>query len=138
VKFRLVNSSEASDFNLLDHHRGSGRQILSFQKIFELLPHFRIIEGILIKVFKSTKYQLKTSSSLKSVLSFSVAEGRIWMRKFQVISPLFTKITQEKDISLIEVGPRLSFDPVKILTESFCGETVYENPLFFHTPQALT
>jgi len=61
VKFRLVNSNEASDFNPLDHHRGSGRQILSFQKTFELLPHFRIIEGILIKVFKSTKYQLKTN-----------------------------------------------------------------------------
>lgn len=62
------------------------------------------------------------------MISFSVADGRVWMRNYQVMIPLDKKRPTEEEMSLVEVGPRACLNPVKIFAGSFGGATVYENP----------
>ena len=77
---------------------------------------------------RCTQGHKKSKPFFDHVISFSVADGRIWMRNYQVVVPLDRKQAKEEDMSLVEVGPRACLNPVRIFAGSFSGATLYENP----------
>ncbi|KAG5462900.1 MAG: Allantoicase repeat-domain-containing protein, partial [Olpidium bornovanus] len=76
------------------------------------------------------------------VISFTVADGRVWIRNFQIAKnppPSTTASCQapdkeenraedDDDVTLVEIGPRLVLNPIRIFAGSFGGGTVYANP----------
>jgi len=86
------------------------------------------------------------------VMSFSILDGKIWVRNFQVRLPVFVvaqpdqgaPLSQivEKDpaidtskgkkdsdpTSLVEIGPRFVLTPIRIFEGAFSGTTVFSNP----------
>ncbi len=48
----------------------------------------------------------------------------------QVVVPLEKKKPDAESVSLVEVGPRFTLNPVKIFDGSFGGATIYDNPQY--------
>jgi ribosome biogenesis protein BRX1 len=66
-------------------------------------------------------------------LSFTLADGRIWFRHYQMIEKKKNETNEShsnEELSLVEIGPRFVMNLVRILDGSFSGSTLYENPTF--------
>jgi ribosome biogenesis protein BRX1 len=120
------------------------RPILSFDKAFEDQPHLRLIKQVLMHQFGVPKGARKSKPFTDHVVGFTVADGRIWFRCYQVSETVQSKAEKEKEttealpseveygqkLSLIEIGPRFVLTPIVILESSFGGPVIYENKEF--------
>jgi Brix domain len=62
---------------------------------------------------------------LDHVLSFNIADNRIWFRNYQInIEP----DGKDKKTELYEIGPRFLLNPIVILDGNLSGEVLYQNP----------
>lgn len=126
------------------------RPILSFDASFDNQAHLRVIKELLIHTFGVPKGARKTKPFVDHVMGFTVADGRIWIRCYQideteagktsavtdgeapqsVIEPAVKGKNGETSLSLIEIGPRFVMTPIVILESSFGGPVIYENKEF--------
>ncbi len=83
-------------------------------------------------------------------MGFTIADGKIWIRCFQIsetavpksekpigeltnghsVSTKLSKKPGSTNISLVEIGPRFVLTPIVILESSFGGPVIYENKEF--------
>ena len=83
-------------------------------------------------------------------MGFTIADGKIWIRCFQISETAISKTDAAKEkgvegtavtskaskkpgdtkISLVEIGPRFVLTPIVILESSFGGPVIYENKEF--------
>ncbi len=128
--------------------RGS-RPILSFDAAFDdddgRRPHLRLVRELLLHVFGVPQGARRSKPFVDRVMGFSVADGRIWVRNYQINESETATATatdrskdgdeaapggnngggldnkgragggKELDIGLVEIGPRF------VLTPSTCG-----------------
>lgn len=131
------------------------RPILSFDKSFDTEPHLQVIKQLFLQMFGVPPLQRRSKPFIDHVLSFSVADGRIFMRVYQVQETESSKRDgaegeeaaekaekarkpksrsankdREPDISLLEIGPRCVLQPIIIQEGSFGGALLYENKHF--------
>lgn len=128
--------------------RGS-RPILSFDATFDSAPHLILIKELLTHVFGVPKGARKTKPFVDHVMGFTLADGKIWIRCFEIRETAVSKAesrTQpaeemdkqivavgekgETKINLVEIGPRFLLTPIVILESSFGGPVIYENKEF--------
>merc|ERR1739842_284588 len=74
------------------------------------------------------------------VMSFYYADGKIWVRNYQIIETVATNAKEahlekklhgkENSTSLVEIGPRFVLNPIRIFRGSFGGQTLYQNGNF--------
>ena len=89
----------------------------------------------------------KSKPFIDHVMTFSIADGKIWIRNYQIneteakaqigedgeaekTSSKSRTTTKDTDINLVEIGPRLTLSPVVIQEGSFGGPIIYENKQF--------
>ena len=126
------------------------RPILSFDATFSSQSYLLVIKELLTHIFGVPQGARKTKPFIDHVMGFTVADGKIWIRCFQISETAVSKTdtTQEtsgdstavilKDskklgdtkISLVEIGPRFVLTPIVILESSFGGPVIYENKEF--------
>lgn len=128
------------------------RPILSFDKTFDTEPHLQVIKQLFLQIMGVPPLQKRSKPFIDHVLSFSVADGRIFLRVYQVQETEPTKKDsaegeeaaeeskkrkskqadkgKELDISLLEIGPRCVLQPIIIQEGSFGGALLYENKHF--------
>ena len=136
--------------------------MLSFDQSFDLegKPHLRVIRELLTQVFGVPRTSRKTKPFVDHVMGFTVVEGRIWIRNYQITEtePKSERVLQEQangvvngeheedegadvakakkskkgetHIQLVEIGPRFVLTPIVILESSFGGPVIYENKEF--------
>ena len=129
--------------------RGS-RPILSFSSEFASAPHLLLIQELLTHTFGVPKGARKSKPFIDHVLSFTLADNKIWIRCFQISEtaalqsePSSSDATQkpkpapksahrklDTKLSLVEIGPRFVLTPIVILESSFGGPVLYENKEF--------
>ena len=131
--------------------RGS-RPILSFDPSFDSQPHLQVIKELLLHVFGVPKGARKTKPFIDHVMGFTLADGKIWIRCYQIneTEPSKQKAGEEEEgedaltdakgktgkgsketkLSLVEIGPRFVMTPIVILEGSFGGPVIYENKEF--------
>lgn len=139
--------------------RGS-RPILSFSPHFSSAPHLTLIQELLTHIFSVPKGARKTKPFVDHVMGFTIADGKIWVRCFQINETAISKSDtipetdaaddesnqtgskkskkskslrlerEETKISLVEIGPRFVLTPIVILESSFGGPVIYENKEF--------
>ena len=83
-------------------------------------------------------------------MGFTIADGKIWIRCYQISETAISKTDASKEngvdaavvtskiskkpgdtkISLVEIGPRFVLTPIVILESSFSGPVIYENKEF--------
>lgn len=132
------------------------RPILSFDATFDTEPHLKLIKELLTHTFGVPKAARKSKPFIDHVMGFTVAEGRIWIRCYQIdeaevgkLKPgeqaaAATAITDGKskeskskgdknadtNLTLVEIGPRFVLTPIVIQESSFGGPIIYENKEF--------
>ena len=124
------------------------RPILSFDAAFDKQPHLRVIKELFLHIFSVPKGARKVKPFIDHVLGFTIADGKIWIRCYQINEtepgkqkPLVGEemdIDQapkkgkpgETNVSLVEIGPRFVLTPIVILESSFGGPVIYENKEF--------
>lgn len=130
------------------------RPILSFDSTFDSEPHLKVIKELLTHTFGVPKGARKSKPFVDHVMGFTVADGRIWIRCYQINEEEAGKVKpsangaagdssakstpsatvnekgKETNISLIEIGPRFVLTPIVIQESSFGGPIIYENKEF--------
>lgn len=124
------------------------RPILSFDATFESQPHLRVIKELLTHTFGVPKGARKTKPFIDHVMGFTIADGRIWIRCYQIDETegeqkmaetngeettkekKSASKTKETSVSLVEIGPRFVMTPIVIQESSFGGPIIYENKEF--------
>lgn len=134
VKFHVQNVHTMAELKLSGNHLKGSRPVLSFHKAFDTEPHLQLLKELISQLFSTPKRHHKSKPFFDHVLSFSVADGRIWMRNYQVVNPVEKK--KAETASLVEVGPRMCLNPIKIFEGSFGGKTLFENPAYI-SPNAV-
>jgi ribosome biogenesis protein BRX1 len=124
------------------------RPILSFDAAFDKAPHLQVIKELFIHTFGVPPQARKSKPFIDHVMGFTVADGKIWIRNYQVSEVEASKAKQFEDsipeetatstpgggkgtdISLVEIGPRFVLTPIVIQEGSFGGPIIYENKQF--------
>jgi ribosome biogenesis protein BRX1 len=143
---RIVHTMEELHFtgNCL---KGS-RPILSFDANFDSAPHLRLLKELFLHIFGVPKGARKAKPFIDHVMGFTLADGKIWIRNYQIAETETTNLSasqdatsstpkvrkgekgKETEISLVEIGPRFVLTPIVIQEGSFGGPIIYENKEF--------
>lgn len=133
------------------------RPILSFDAAFDADPHLKVVKELFTHIFGVPPGARKSKPFVDHVMGFTVADGKIWVRNYQVSEVEKTgvdkdgdagmedgdeadkkkkskksrsEINKDTDISLVEIGPRFVCTPIIIQEGSFGGPIIYENKQF--------
>ncbi|KAI9714815.1 MAG: Ribosome biogenesis protein brx1 [Bogoriella megaspora] len=162
IKMHLQNLHTMEELHFTGNCLKGSRPILSFDEAFndDSKPHLQVLKELLSQSFGVPKGSRKTKPFIDHVMSFTLAEGRVWIRCYQINEseqPKFqpngaytngdhassdsetnesrrtTKSSRkdnETNVSLVEIGPRLVLTPIVILESSFGGPVIFENKEF--------
>lgn len=133
------------------------RPILSFDSSFTVQPYLLVIKELLTHIFGVPQGARKTKPFVDHVMGFTIADGKVWIRCFQISesdgskgdaaiengtngagnvqTKKKSKDLEDAKISLIEIGPRFVLTPIVILEGSFGGPMIYENKEFISPNQ---
>ena len=126
------------------------RPILSFDAAFDTQPHLKVIKEMFTHTFGVPEGARKSKPFIDHVMGFTVADGKIWIRNYQINESEGSILDKEGDaegdskkasktkgknagnleISLVEIGPRFVLTPIVIQEGSFGGPIIYENKEF--------
>lgn len=103
-------------------------------------------------IFGVPKGARKVKPFVDHVMGFTLADGKVWIRNYQISESVESKLTPEEkedeekvkqakkdakkvrgvetELSLVEIGPRFVLTPIVILEGSFGGPVIYENKEF--------
>ncbi|CAH6719449.1 ribosome biogenesis protein Brx1p [[Candida] jaroonii] len=130
AKFHIQNLHTLTELNFIGNCLKGSRPILSFDKTFELTEHDKLLKEMFIHSFGVPPQARKSKPFVDHVMTFSIVDGKIWIRNFQINETLENKESDDvnvEDLSLIEIGPRLVLTLITILEGSFGGPKIYEN-----------
>ncbi|EPQ67912.1 Bgt-1338 [Blumeria graminis f. sp. tritici] len=146
VKMHAQNLHTMEELHFTGNCLKGSRPILSFDASFDSKPHLRLLKEIFLQVFGVPKGARKSKPFIDHVMSFTIADGKIWVRNYQINEVEAAKATatldeakirgthngksSDTDISLVEIGPRLVLTPIVIQEGSFGGPIIYENKEF--------
>ncbi|KAF2128482.1 brix domain-containing protein 2 [Dothidotthia symphoricarpi CBS 119687] len=148
VKFHLQNLHTMEELNFIGNCLKGSRPILSFDAAFDKQAHLRVIKELFTQIFGVPKTARKVKPFVDHVMGFTVADGKIWIRVFQISETEAGKkpVNEEEaaaaaaapkkknktdfDVSLVEIGPRYVLTPIVIQESSFGGPIIYENKEF--------
>jgi ribosome biogenesis protein BRX1 len=149
VKMHLQNLHTMEELNFIGNCLKGSRPILSFDAAFDKQAHLRVIKELFTQTFGVPKGSRKTKPFVDHVMGFTVADGKIWVRVYQInesetskkkpvegedmdVDPAPKKKggKPEFDVSLVEIGPRFVLTPIIIQESSFGGPIIYENKEF--------
>ncbi|XP_050960890.1 ribosome biogenesis protein BRX1 homolog isoform X2 [Labeo rohita] len=121
AKFLVQNVHTLAELKMTGNCLKGSRPLLSFDPKFDKEPHYALLKELFTQIFSTPRYHPKSQPFVDHVLTFTIADNRVWFRNYQII---------EEDASLVEIGPRFVLNLIKIFQGSFGGPTLYENPHF--------
>jgi ribosome biogenesis protein BRX1 len=105
------------------------RPLLSFDQSFDLEPQYQLLKEMFIHTFGTPKGHRKSKPFFDHVLSFSITDGRIWFRNYQIVEKK-NEATGQQETSLVEIGPRFIMQLIRVFEGSFGGPVLFENEEF--------
>lgn len=121
VKFLVENVHTMSELKLTGNCLKGSRPLLSFDKSFDSEPHWQVLRELFTQVFSTPQYHPKSQPFIDHVFTFSIADNRVWFRNYQIV---------EENGELVEIGPRMVLNPIRMFKGSFGGPTLFQNPDF--------
>ncbi len=135
VKFHVLNIHTMDELRLSGNCIKGSRPLLSFSADFESTPELILIKEMFTQIFGTPRGHPKSKPFIDHVMTFSVCDGKIWFRHFQITDSTtdYREIKAalkngEETTSLVEIGPRFVLDLIKIFEGSFTGRTLASNP----------
>ncbi|KAF2861907.1 brix domain-containing protein 2 [Piedraia hortae CBS 480.64] len=130
IKMHCHNVNTMEELNFPGNCLKGSRPILSFDAKFDAMAHTRLIKEMLTHTFGVPKSSRKIKPFVDHVMSFTIADGRIWVRCYMISETDAERKSGDSDVSLQEIGPRFVLTPIVILEGSFGGPVIYENKEF--------
>eukprot|EP00904_Undaria_pinnatifida_P006005 jgi/Undpi1/2534/HiC_scaffold_13.g05913.m1 len=150
AKFHVLNVHTMDELKLTGNSMLGSRPLLNFDAKFNQTPHWKVVKGILMDIFNTPRGHPKSKPFIDRVMSFFVADGKVWVRNYQIVdkgdgssSALNRKIEEagsgaggggkggaDDPLSLVEMGPRFVLDPIRVFAGSFGGPTLYGNAAY--------
>lgn len=129
IKFHVINLHTLDELNFTGNCLKGSRPILSFDKSFDTMEHWRLAKELFIHQFGVPPQSRKSKPFIDHVMTFSIVDGKIWVRNYQIneIEGKEDEINDINDLTLVEIGPRFVLTPIVILEGSFGGPKIYEN-----------
>jgi len=128
AKFMVTNIHTSDELKLTGNCLKFSRPLLSFDQGFEASAHLRLIKELLLQTFNTPKNHPKSKPFIDHVISFKLNDNRIWFRVYQIMNQHEEKFTAADDIDklvLIEIGPRMTIQPIKIFEGSLGGKALW-------------
>lgn len=126
IKLLIQNMHTMDELNFTGNCLKGSRPVLSFDKTFDQSPHYALVKEMLLQQFGVPPRARKSKPFVDHVLSFTIVDGKIWARNYQISETLDSE-TKKTDLSLVEIGPRFVMTLITILQGSFGGPVIYEN-----------
>jgi ribosome biogenesis protein BRX1 len=125
IKFLVENVHTMSELKLTGNMLKGSRPILCFDANFDTQPHFKLMKEMLTQVWGSPKGHPKVKPFVDHMLSFFIADDRIWFRNYQLVR----KDPEDPKAGnvLVEIGPRFCLNPIRVFSGSFGGSTLWTN-----------
>ncbi|KAH8781833.1 Brix domain-containing protein [Hyaloscypha finlandica] len=148
VKMHMQNLHTMEELHFTGNCLKGSRPILSFDASFDKEPHLRVIKELFLHIFGVPKGARKAKPFIDHVMGFTLADGKIWIRNYQINETEPSKAAsldpakaapkekgkggkgRETEVSLVEIGPRFVLTPIVIQEGSFGGPIIYENKEF--------
>uniref|UniRef100_A0A7S1ZC93 Brix domain-containing protein n=1 Tax=Ditylum brightwellii TaxID=49249 RepID=A0A7S1ZC93_9STRA len=140
VRFHVSNVHTMDELRLTGNCMKGSRPVLSFDSNFDKVEHLKLLKNLFVDVFGTPRGHPKSKPFVDRVMAFYWADGKIWVRNYQIIQQVPTNAKEahaEKKAtgsdlatSLCEIGPRFVLDPIRIFRGSFGGQTLYVNSNF--------
>ncbi|CAN0109250.1 unnamed protein product, partial [Phaeothamnion confervicola] len=113
------------------------RPFLSFDAAFDApnQPQWALLKQLLSDTFGTPRGHPKSKPFVDRVMSFFVADGKIWVRNYQVLEAAATTALERRNekavgdggTSLVEIGPRFVLEPIRIFAGAFGGPTLFQS-----------
>lgn len=126
IRFHVENVNTTKELKFSGNCLARSRPLLSFSGDFDLEDENSTVQNKIIKMaiqksFNTPRYHPKSQPFVDHVFNFSMLDGKIWFRNYQID-------VESRDV--VEIGPRMTLMPIAIFSKSFCGEKVWNNPDF--------
>ena len=145
AKFLVENIHTMDELKLTGNCMKGSRPILSFDANFDSRNELQILKCLFIDVFGTPRGHPKSKPFVDRVMGFYYADGKIWIRNYQIVEEPASNAKEahhDKKVygkscatSLVEIGPRLVLNPIRIFRGSFGGQTLYQNEKFMSPNQ---
>ena len=123
VKFHVSNVHTMDELKMTGNCLKGSRPVLSFDSTFDSTAAYRLMKEVMTQTFASPKGHRNTKPFVDHVLSFHIADNKIWARNYQIVRQ--HKDRSQPPTSLVEIGPRFVLTPIRIFEGSFSGATLY-------------
>ena len=111
----------------------ASRSLLSFGAEFDINPEYVVLKDLLVDSLNVPKNYPRTFPYLEKVISFELIDGIIYVRMFQIKE----NSSMKEGVELIEAGPRMTLQLIKICSGVVGGDLLYENPDYKEPQQRL-
>jgi len=148
VKMHAQNLHTMEELHFTGNCLKGTRPVLSFDAAFEQEAHLKVIKELFLHMFGVPQGARKSKPFVDHVMGFSFADGKIWVRNYEIREVEKAKGEgkegdesankgkksklgdKETDVGLVEIGPRFVLTPIVIQEGSFGGPIIYENKRF--------
>ncbi|ETW86131.1 hypothetical protein HETIRDRAFT_308509 [Heterobasidion irregulare TC 32-1] len=128
VKLHVQNVHTMDELKLTGNCLKGSRGLLSFDASFEETEWGRLMKELFTHMFGVPPQARRAKPFIDHILTFSLLDGKIWFRNFQIIEKDPLHPSGPPQTTLIEIGPRFVMTPIRIFEGAFNGATVFSNP----------
>lgn len=136
LKFQVLNIHTTDEMRLAGNCLLGSRPVLHFDKHFDELSFLKLTKSLLIQAFGTPRNHPKSKPFHDHIMCFYWLDRKIWFRHYQIAPETPDVADVPENQILTEIGPRFVLDPIRILSGSFGGPTLYANA-FYMSPTAL-
>jgi len=124
LRFFAREIHTADELNLTGNCLRGSRALLSFSAEFDSEPRWQLTKAVLGEIFAVPRMHPRSKPFIDHVMMFSVQGGLLFIRNYQIVDH---GERRSEDRHLVEVGPRLTLEPVRFFERGFGGRIIYEN-----------
>lgn len=136
IKFQVLNIHTTDEMRLAGNCLLGSRPLLHFDKHFGEISFLKLMKSMFIQAFGTPRNHPKSKPFHDHAMCFYWLDRKIWFRHYQIAPEIPEKADDPECQILTEIGPRFVLDPIRILSGSFGGPTLYANA-FYMSPTAL-
>jgi ribosome biogenesis protein BRX1 len=134
AKFHVVNIHTMEELKLTGNCMLGSRPLLNFDVKFDSSPHWQVMKSIFTDAFGTPRAHPKSKPFVDRIMSFYILNNNIWVRNYQIVDKSEASESGansgNKNVSLVEIGPRFVLIPVRIFNGSMGGATLYQNSAY--------
>ncbi|WVR08108.1 hypothetical protein IAU60_005154 [Kwoniella sp. DSM 27419] len=130
IKCHVQNIHTMDELKMTGNCLRGSRGLVAFDGAWDTEEHYKLMKEVFTHTFSVPKTSRRLKPFIDHILLFSLLDGKIWFRNYQIIEKDPLTPSGPPVPSLVEIGPRFVLTPIKVFEGSFGGPTLYSNSEF--------